>query len=279
MDQLKLLIITTNREISQQYFKIALGTCEVTNQQLIIWLNTKNDDISKLQITFSAIELEYFHVILQEILNSENNRLTFVVVLNITSTLTASFSRDNGQKALNKWFNGGYFVKKGDFVYLGTRLIMEFTSYLKSHRPDQICKLCSELVFTGRRCGTCDRLLHSYCLEKYLTNLDKCPSCKTQWVEKSTDMTLPTSQELRNIQASMDSDDDEELTQATASISSNIAEDRTEPGPSQRNTNLLDTSKDINKNGPSQRNTNFEDTIEDINKPGPSQRITRKRKS
>lgn len=147
MDQLKFAIITINREISKQNFKIAPIICEVTNQELFIWANTKNDNISKLQITFSAIELEYFHVILQEIINSEENRLTFVVVLNITSTLTVPFSRDNGQKALKRWFNGGYFIKKEDFVYLGPRLILEFTSYLKTHRPDQICKLCSELVF------------------------------------------------------------------------------------------------------------------------------------
>ncbi|KAJ8945987.1 hypothetical protein NQ318_017103 [Aromia moschata] len=98
LTQFKTLVIELNREISKQYYKISFITCEVTNQNLIVWVNTKNDDISKYQITYSALELEYFHAILQEILSSEEHRITFIVCINITSTLTSNFSRDNGQK-------------------------------------------------------------------------------------------------------------------------------------------------------------------------------------
>lgn len=122
--------------------------CEVSNEEVIVWINTKNDEISTLQVAFSAVELEYFHAILQEILNSDEHRITFIVCLNITSTLTGSLSRSNGQKVLDKWVKVGYYVKKGDFIYLGPRLILEFNVYLKNHCPDSICNLCSELVFT-----------------------------------------------------------------------------------------------------------------------------------
>lgn len=143
-----MLVNEINREISKQCYKIVFSVCEVSNQNQVALLNTKNDDISKLQISYSTIELEYFNAILQEILNSEEHRITFIVCINITSTLTSQFSRDSGQKVLNKWLKGGYYVKRGDYIHLGPRTILEFTAYLRSSRPDSICNLCSEIVFT-----------------------------------------------------------------------------------------------------------------------------------
>ncbi|XP_030748170.1 non-structural maintenance of chromosomes element 1 homolog [Sitophilus oryzae] len=182
--ELKLFIHEINREISKQNFKIGLTTCEVSNQDFVLWLNTKNDDVSKLQITYSTIELEYFHVLMQEILISEHRRITYATALNITSSLTSNFTRTNGQTVLKKWFAGQYFIKENSYVYLGSRLITEFTTYLKIQSPDQICKLCSELVFKGRICASCDSINHSYCLDKYLERQNNCPSCSEEWTEK-----------------------------------------------------------------------------------------------
>lgn len=122
--------------------------CEVTKQELLIWSNTKRDDLALLQLTFSPIELQYFHIIMEEILNDENHRLRYPAVLNLTSTLTNQFSRDSGQKVYQSWVASGYFVQLKDYVYLGPRLIVEFTTYLKPKFPEQTCHLCSELVFT-----------------------------------------------------------------------------------------------------------------------------------
>ncbi|XP_066257008.1 non-structural maintenance of chromosomes element 1 homolog isoform X2 [Euwallacea similis] len=225
--QLKLLILTINREISQQFFKIVFITCEVTQQRLIVWLNTRNDDISNLQITYSPIELEYFHVILQEILCSDDNKLTSIIVLNITSNLTEEFSRDSGQKILKIWIDGGYFVKKGNFVYLGPRLILEFMSHLKSICPNHICKLCSELVFTGKKCSSCDKLFHACCMHKYLDRQENCPMCKNRWVEWPNELTLGSTEELRNIQENCNSENE---SMDTSMDTSNIVEQDVDQG-------------------------------------------------
>ncbi|KAJ8961963.1 hypothetical protein NQ317_004273 [Molorchus minor] len=158
MTQLKTLIIELNREISNQFYKVVFSKCEVTNQSIVVWLNTKNDDISKHQISYSALELEYFHAILEEIIGGIVDK-----------------------KVLNKWLKIGYYIKNGDFIYLGPRLILEFTSYLRNRCVDCICNLCSELVFIGQRCSNCNTLLHSYCLSKYLQNQVNCPCCKNVW--------------------------------------------------------------------------------------------------
>lgn len=148
--QFKTLVAEINREISTHSFKLVFKICEVTDQEVIVWINIKNDHISTLQGTFTVLELQYFHVILQEILNSDEHRITSIVCLNLTSTLTGALTRSHGQKLLDKWINIGYYIKKGGDIYLGPRLIIEFNAYLKSHSPDAVCNLCSELVFTVR---------------------------------------------------------------------------------------------------------------------------------
>lgn len=150
--KLGIIINEINRVISNQYFKIIQCKCEVTNENLLVWVNTKNDNLTKLQVNFSERELEYFQAILQEIIISDQRKIMYVVGINISSTLSGNFSRENGQKVLTKWINGGYFVKSNDFIHLGPRLIFEFNSYLRSRRPDCVCYLCSDISFTVRFC-------------------------------------------------------------------------------------------------------------------------------
>jgi hypothetical protein len=144
---LKSLIVEINREICKHSFKIASTTCEITGKKVFVWLNTKNDDLSRLQVGFSAVELEYFHAIMREIISSDEHYVEYPRCINISSTLTGTLSRANGEKVLIKWIKGGYFVKKDGHVCLGARTILEFTTYLRTNTENCSCNLCSELVF------------------------------------------------------------------------------------------------------------------------------------
>lgn len=144
---LNTLIMEINREIKKQCFKISQTICEVTGEDVLVWINTKNDELSKLQSGFPPIECEYFHAVMQEILNSEEHAILYPRCINISSTLTAPLSRENGEKAVLKWVQGGYLVKKEQYVYLGARMILEFTTYLRKNTENCICGLCAELVF------------------------------------------------------------------------------------------------------------------------------------
>ncbi|XP_044265301.1 non-structural maintenance of chromosomes element 1 homolog [Tribolium madens] len=187
---LKSLIIEINRAIGLQYFKIATSICEVTGENVFIWINTKNDELSKHQLGFSPVELEYFHAIMQEIITSENHQVLYPRCINITSTLVGTLSRESGEKALIKWIKGGYFVKKQQFVYLGARTILEFTTYLRTNTENCTCSLCSELVFVGKNCGSCENTFHAFCIQKYLQNQCRCPSCKADWEEANTNTSM-----------------------------------------------------------------------------------------
>lgn len=144
---LKLIITKINGEIVRNGLKLTYGRCEITNNKCIALINTKCDTIALLQSTFSPVQLEYFQAIISEILGSDEYRITFIICINITSTLVGKMTRDQGQNTLNVWIKGGYFIKDEDYVYLGLRTKMEFATYLRQHCPDSLCKLCSELVF------------------------------------------------------------------------------------------------------------------------------------
>ncbi|CAG9835057.1 unnamed protein product [Diabrotica balteata] len=250
--QLKTLVIEINREISKQCYKLVFNTCEVTNEPYLIWLNTKNDDISKLQISYSSLELEYFHVILQEILRSEEHRITFIVCLNLTSTLTASYSRENGEQVLRKWIKNGYFINKNPYVYLGPRLILEFTSYLKTHLPDSICNLCSELVFWGKSCESCYKTFHIHCIKKYLENQQNCPCCLTEWMSSIEDQSnVEYTNEIEHADNSQTTESDVSNSMDVDDISP--TQTRTGRRSGRKNISITSTNEDINEPGPSTR--------------------------
>lgn len=138
-----------NREITKQDFKIVLNTCEVTGQQQVILINTANDDISKLQNAFSAIQLEFFQKILQEIVQLGEKKLSHIQCLNLSTKLTGKVSQSDAEKLVEKWVRMGYLVIHDNNVYLGSRCVIEFTSFFRNYCNDYIqnCNLCSELLF------------------------------------------------------------------------------------------------------------------------------------
>ncbi|XP_018580379.1 non-structural maintenance of chromosomes element 1 homolog [Anoplophora glabripennis] len=265
MTHLKTLVIEINREISKQFYKIVFFVCEVTNQNVVIWLNTKNDDISKHQISFSTIELEYFDSILKEILNSEEHRITFIVCINITSTLTSQFSRDSGQTVLNKWLKGGYYVKRGDYIHLGPRTILEFTAYLRSNCPDSLCNLCSEIVFTGKKCNECNKLLHSHCLSTYLSNQNVCPCCRNEWTQASEEETQDEYMDTNGV----DSNSYSVETNGTLHNDEETSQDSSTQSEHMSQVLISNSTRRNQRTRHSQQND-----ISDIDEPGPS---TRKR--
>nr|CAH7760588.1 unnamed protein product [Callosobruchus chinensis] len=183
VDVLRTFVTQINGVISKQSFKIIFTTCEVTEQNIILWLNTKHDNISHLQNVFTPAHLEYFHAILMQIINSQEFRITYPECLNLTCSLKYTLSRDAGQLVFEKWIKGGYYVKQINYIYLGPRLIQEFSAYLKTCCANSLCILCQELVFCGKQCASCGKTLHSHCLTKYFQNVGKCPACHNDWRE------------------------------------------------------------------------------------------------
>lgn len=138
-----------NRKIDRHHFKIACVTCEISGEELLVWLNMRNDNVSKLQDAFEPAELEYFQIIMGEIIESNEKYLPLNVCLNLSSNLVANLLfKTKAQKTIQKWIKCGYLVNQNGKIYLGARCIHEFSSYFR-RLEDQItiCSLCSEVVF------------------------------------------------------------------------------------------------------------------------------------
>jgi len=185
MTTLKTFMSEINRTISKQELKISMLKCEVTGDVKLALLNTANDEISKLQNIFSPIETEYFQLLLKDIIVSDEHKIQNMACFNLTNNLTATLRKDAVEKLLKKLIDEGYLVEKDSYMYLGPRCVVEFAPYFQTHCKDYytICHLCSELVFTGKCCSSCTKLMHNHCIEKYLAKQNKCPNCKATWQE------------------------------------------------------------------------------------------------
>ncbi|XP_017772583.1 PREDICTED: non-structural maintenance of chromosomes element 1 homolog [Nicrophorus vespilloides] len=202
--KLEAFIKEINKCIGEQSLKINVLTCEVTGEQFVVLVQMLVDGSSKLNSSYTTIESEYFHNLVNELVVTDEKKLKHIFCLNLASSLSGTFSREAAQNVLQRCFSNGYLRLKDGEVYLGPRCISEFTPYFYKDYEEYIvkCNLCSELVFTGVACANCDHLMHRSCMEKFQKKRSKCPNCKNPWIEKEVD-------DERRVEEESSSDNDE----------------------------------------------------------------------
>lgn len=141
-----------NDKIEAQRIKILLTRCEVTDTEMVIIQTLASDDISKMQDSFTGVELEYFQTVLRELVTADERRFQAIACINLVNGLTATLSKTDAERLLKKWELTGYLVSKQGYVHLGPRCIAEFAPYFRTHCQDYLnyCGLCSDVVFTVR---------------------------------------------------------------------------------------------------------------------------------
>lgn len=181
-DELEKFTTEINEKIAKHELKINFLKCEVTGEDKLSLLNTANDDICKLQNAFQPQELEYFQLVLNELITAEDHQIKKMACYNLNTT-TKRISVDTIEKLLITWTSQGYLVENGSYLCLGARCVAEFAPYFNAHCKDYYsnCFLCSEIVFVGPICVSCKQIMHKHCMEKYLNKHERCPSCKRTW--------------------------------------------------------------------------------------------------
>ncbi|XP_050665536.1 uncharacterized protein LOC126965806 [Leptidea sinapis] len=176
--------INTNIRPLQQSIKITND--EFTSEEVLVFLSHGYDDATKSQNIFSATELEYFRVLIEQIMSTEGRQLTSIHALNLVGSMKSSFTKLNAQKLLDTWCRMKYLDKEENNYALGVRTIQEFEGYLRENMPDTIeeCFLCKQIVFRGYNCIACAKAVHTRCLYKYLEKVHKWPCCKTDFNEE-----------------------------------------------------------------------------------------------
>ncbi|XP_063699363.1 non-structural maintenance of chromosomes element 1 homolog [Culicoides brevitarsis] len=147
----------------------------------ITFISTSESAISKQQNLWNPAEVELFRLMLREITTADDHKRSIFDCINLAGKVhVRQISKTRAEKVIQKWILTGYFYEQDEDVHLGPRLIAEFGTNLRTYFKDYVnmCDICKAIVFWGPRCGNCEELFHKECLDKCLSRIQTCPSCK-----------------------------------------------------------------------------------------------------
>ncbi|KAJ8724391.1 hypothetical protein PYW08_015865 [Mythimna loreyi] len=175
-----------NDEIRPYYQEIKMTQDEVTNEDCIVFLSLADDAATKAQNLFSATELEYFRLLIEQIMSTESRQITKIFAMNLVSSMKSSFTKTDAEKVLNTWSRMRYFEKEQDNYALGLRAIHEFEGYFRQNMEHAVedCVLCKHIVCRGYNCPGCAKAIHTRCLMRYLEKVTKWPCCKLDYEQE-----------------------------------------------------------------------------------------------
>lgn len=83
------------RPLNQQ---IKISNDELTDEKAVVFICLGHDEATKSQNVFSTMELEYFRLLLEEIMSVETRQITGILAMNLVNRLkTSSFTKSHGQ--------------------------------------------------------------------------------------------------------------------------------------------------------------------------------------
>ncbi|CAH1635719.1 unnamed protein product [Spodoptera littoralis] len=207
------VVKSINDEIRQFQQEIKITSDEVTNEKVIVFLSLGYDEATKAQNIFSANELEYFRVLLEQIMTTESRQITGMNAINLASSMKSTFTKSDAQRMLNIWHRMKYLDKDQNNYALGVRAVHEFEGYIRTNMPDAVeqCCLCKQTVFRGYNCPACALAIHNRCLMGYLEKIQKWPCCKVDFDQSQLDrLTSAGSRLLSQSQANTTQDTEEQ---------------------------------------------------------------------
>lgn len=183
------VVKSINDEIRPYQQEIKITSDEVTNEKIIVFLSLGYDEATKAQNIFSANELEYFRVLLEQIMTTESRQITEMNAINLASSMKSTFTKSDAQRMLNTWHRMKYLDKDQNNYALGVRAVHEFEGYIRQNMPDTVeqCCLCKQTVFRGYNCPACALAIHNRCLMGYLEKIQKWPCCKVDFDQSQLD--------------------------------------------------------------------------------------------
>ncbi|OWR45879.1 hypothetical protein KGM_202611 [Danaus plexippus plexippus] len=167
----------------EQTIKIVID--ELTLERKLVFLCLGYDDTTKLQNMFAPNKLDYFRILMEEIVTTENREITEIQALNLVSKVKPTLHKTDAKALLKTWYRMHYLDLNITNYALGIRAIHEFERYLKDNLPDYVqnCTICKQMVFRGINCPACDETIHTRCLNVCLDKVRKWPCCRAEYSE------------------------------------------------------------------------------------------------
>ena len=218
LEKLKKFIITINKELGDLGLEIrkALDEDSYTREAYFVLCNNydRSDELSQLtckaMVDFSRNEMEYFKLLLDSLLRSENKEISPTEALNCanyvqTFTPSRKFTQKDGEMAIKKFIDSKWLKydspQQQSQIRLSAKFLAEMTPYLRDIRNKYIeqnkgledgpleigkgighCQLCSHIVVRSIDCPSCGVNYHLYCIFSIASEtrreLGRCIACK-----------------------------------------------------------------------------------------------------
>jgi len=212
------LVSKVNRSIRHLNLQISRGPNETDGTIYYAFINTADNEITRMANQWSQKEILYFRKLLTHIIESRNAFISSTKALNIGREDELKFSITGAEGLINKWVEQKWLeeINEGN-VAIGVRTLLEMNVYIREHFEVQDCYRCKALCIRGSNCMSCEIKLHFHCVDSQFIPNNKCPNCSKQWAPSngqiaSTSSTGNSGKILNsNAIPSDDSDEDEEL--------------------------------------------------------------------
>lgn len=218
MEKLKRFIQTINKELESVGLQIKKALDEDAKTRAAFFVLCNNYDRSqevsqltvKAMVDFSPNEMEYFKILLENILKSNDKEISPTSALNCAnyvknSNVNRKFTQQDGESALKKFVEHKWMKydhpRNQNQLRLSTRFLAEMDPYLKETykkcteqneedldedfvemaRGIGKCQLCQNLVIRSVDCPNCRANYHLYCIyqtaKEEMPEAGRCKSC------------------------------------------------------------------------------------------------------
>ncbi|QRV85901.1 non-structural maintenance of chromosomes element 1 [Ceratobasidium sp. AG-Ba] len=188
-------ITEVNRDLERFDFRLSSAKDECTGETLWAIINTKQDPATMLATEYSAIEIQYFKLVIEQIVLANNDAFSIpaTAALREVSHLSGkSITKSEAEHLLSSFVAKGWLLKSKRGRYsLSSRSLLELQNYFRETYPEEYneCTYCMEPITKGIRCPTenCISRMHTHCYRTWCrARRDRpleCPQCKHSWDE------------------------------------------------------------------------------------------------
>ncbi|XP_017754253.1 PREDICTED: non-structural maintenance of chromosomes element 1 homolog [Eufriesea mexicana] len=180
-DKVSTIINQINEQLQPLNMLIKKAQCEITGQLYWILISTVLDEITRFQTEFSKGQLALLRAIFSEIITSDNGYIQSTTCLNLCSLPDVKLSKAEAEEFLDDIVKRKWLSYKDGYYYMGVRSITELMPYFRATYGSNlnVCYLCKQVIFHGKKCSNCESSFHLYCLKRFIIvyNPMKCPNC------------------------------------------------------------------------------------------------------
>ena len=196
-EMIELFLEETNKALKQINLQISKTQDEIKTdgkytQYYVLHPTYENDQLAKLQKTYSEPEMEWLRLVAEHLVDQEDKLAGETALINLcrnggNNSTKKKLNVTEADRALATFLADGYLLKvkqgKKSFKYgLGARFLVEMERWLRDTFGEDVwrCGKCGKVGMVGAQCSQprCGATFHLYCVDTG-TKDPKCSKCKT----------------------------------------------------------------------------------------------------